>query len=94
VTVLDKGRKSLAQSARTGKQIDDAESGWQIRLLTKSIQPVYTRFEAKGQEANGGYRRQQTRSRMMAGIRGKDTKPELVLRRALHARGFRYRLHG
>jgi len=31
---------------------------------------------------------------MMAGIRGKDTKPEMVLRRALHARGFRYRLHG
>ena len=35
----------------------------------------------------------QTRSRMMAGIRGKDTKPELALRRALHALGFRYRLH-
>lgn len=35
----------------------------------------------------------QTRSRMMAGIGGKDTKPELVLRRALHARGFRFRLH-
>jgi DNA mismatch endonuclease, patch repair protein len=35
----------------------------------------------------------QTRSRMMAGIRGKDTKPELALRRFLHARGFRYRLH-
>jgi DNA mismatch endonuclease (patch repair protein) len=35
----------------------------------------------------------QTRSRMMAGIRGKDTKPELVLRRSLHALGFRYRLH-
>lgn len=35
----------------------------------------------------------QTRSRMMAGIKGKNTKPELVLRRALHARGFRYRLH-
>lgn len=34
-----------------------------------------------------------TRSRMMAGIRGKDTKPELVLRKALHKRGFRYRLH-
>lgn len=29
----------------------------------------------------------------MAGIRGKDTKPELSLRRALHARGFRFRLH-
>lgn len=36
---------------------------------------------------------QQTRSRMMSGIRGKNTKPELVLRRALHARGFRFRLH-
>ena len=33
------------------------------------------------------------RSRMMAGIRGRDTKPELILRRAMHARGLRYRLH-
>ncbi len=29
----------------------------------------------------------------MAGIRGKDTKPELVIRKALHWHGFRYRLH-
>ena len=35
----------------------------------------------------------QTRSRMMAGIRGKNTKPELALRKGLHALGFRYRLH-
>ncbi|QJX04082.1 very short patch repair endonuclease [Rhizobium brockwellii] len=35
----------------------------------------------------------QTRSRMMAGIRGKDTQPEMALRRALHVRGFRFRLH-
>jgi DNA mismatch endonuclease, patch repair protein len=34
-----------------------------------------------------------TRSRMMAGIRGKNTKPELDLRRALHREGLRYRLH-
>lgn len=34
-----------------------------------------------------------TRSRMMAGIRSRNTKPEIFLRRALHARGFRYRLH-
>jgi len=34
-----------------------------------------------------------TRSRMMAGIRGKNTKPELVIRRGLHRRGYRYRLH-
>lgn len=31
---------------------------------------------------------------MMSRIRGRDTKPEMTLRRALHARGFRYRLHG
>lgn len=35
----------------------------------------------------------ETRSRMMAGIKGKNTKPELAVRLALHARGFRYRLH-
>lgn len=34
-----------------------------------------------------------TRSRMMSGIRGKNTKPELTIRKALHARGFRYRIH-
>ncbi len=31
---------------------------------------------------------------MMAGIRGTDTRPELMLRRGLHASGFRFRLHG
>lgn len=34
-----------------------------------------------------------TRSRMMSRIRGKDTKPELAMRRALHRLGFRFRLH-
>lgn len=33
------------------------------------------------------------RSRMMASIRGKNTKPELLLRSAMFAAGFRYRLH-
>ncbi|WP_082016552.1 very short patch repair endonuclease [Cupriavidus sp. IDO] len=33
------------------------------------------------------------RSRMMAGIRGKDTKPELIVRKALFAAGYRFRLH-
>lgn len=32
-------------------------------------------------------------SRMMAAVRNKDSKAELTLRRALHARGLRYRLH-
>jgi DNA mismatch endonuclease (patch repair protein) len=33
------------------------------------------------------------RSLNMSRIRGKDTKPELMLRRGLHALGFRFRLH-
>jgi len=33
------------------------------------------------------------RSRMMAGIRGTDTRPEMIIRQGLHARGFRFRVH-
>ena len=33
------------------------------------------------------------RSRMMAGIRGTNTRPEVAVRHGLHRRGFRYRLH-
>lgn len=33
------------------------------------------------------------RSRLMSRIRGKNTKPEQVVRRGLFARGFRFRLH-
>ena len=35
----------------------------------------------------------ETRSRMMSGIRAKNTRPELFIRIGLHALGFRYRLH-
>lgn len=34
-----------------------------------------------------------TRARMMSGIRAKDTRPEITLRKGLHALGFRFRLH-
>lgn len=34
-----------------------------------------------------------TRSRMMSGIKSKNTKPELLIRKSLHALGLRYRLH-
>jgi len=34
-----------------------------------------------------------TRSRNMAAIRATNTKPELIIRKGLHASGFRYRLH-
>jgi DNA mismatch endonuclease (patch repair protein) len=35
----------------------------------------------------------QKRSEVMAKVRSKDTKPEMAVRRALHAMGFRFRLH-
>lgn len=34
-----------------------------------------------------------TRSRMMAGIRSKNTRPEIELRKFIHSHGFRYRLN-
>jgi len=33
------------------------------------------------------------RSRMMSGIQARDTKPEILVRKALHAQGYRFRLH-
>ena len=35
----------------------------------------------------------QKRREVMASISGKNTKPELLLRKALHRKGFRYNLH-
>jgi DNA mismatch endonuclease (patch repair protein) len=35
----------------------------------------------------------ETRSKNMAAIKGKDTKPEILVRKFLHAQGFRYKLH-
>ena len=35
----------------------------------------------------------ETRSYNMSRIKGKDTKPEMLVRKFLHANGFRYRLH-
>lgn len=34
------------------------------------------------------------RSYNMSRIKGKDTKPEMLVRRFLHANGYRYKLHG
>jgi DNA mismatch endonuclease, patch repair protein len=34
------------------------------------------------------------RSRVMSRVKGKDTAPEMTVRRLLHALGYRYRLHG
>lgn len=34
-----------------------------------------------------------TRSEIMARVRGRDTKPEMLVRRLVHAAGYRYRIH-
>lgn len=34
-----------------------------------------------------------TRSRMMSNIKGRNTKPELLIRSLLHTQGFRFRIH-
>ena len=36
---------------------------------------------------------EKTRSLMMSGIKGKNTKPEILVRKALFAEGYRFRLH-
>lgn len=35
----------------------------------------------------------EVRSRMMAAVKSRDTAPEMALRKTLHAKGFRYRVH-
>jgi len=35
----------------------------------------------------------QERARVMAAVKGKDTKPEMIVRRLAHAMGYRFRLH-
>ena len=52
------------------------------------LQPPYGRFESVSDMVD-----RETRSRIMSKIRGKNTGPELLLRRSIHARGLRYRLH-
>jgi DNA mismatch endonuclease, patch repair protein len=37
--------------------------------------------------------RRHERSRIMAAVKSQDTKPEMAVRRMVHALGFRYRLH-
>lgn len=45
------------------------------------------------QEAEGRTGQESARSRTMRAIRKTNTKPELIVRRLLHADGFRFRLH-
>ncbi|KGE13513.1 very short patch repair endonuclease [Sphingobacterium deserti] len=44
-------------------------------------------------EESAGFYTSKQRSRMMAGIKGKNSKPEIMLRKALWAKNIRFRLH-
>jgi DNA mismatch endonuclease (patch repair protein) len=67
---------------------------------------IYERIRSKGSLIPSGYlttapyiytmadvHNKATRSYNMSQIKGKDTKPEMLVRKFLHAQGFRYKLH-
>ena len=62
-----------------GKKLTQKKSASDVRVI--------------GNISSGRERVDPLRSINMARVRGKDTKPELLVRRALHARGYRYRVH-
>lgn len=71
----------------------------QIGRLLKNWQPCTILMHVETNEGTGrmkkrGVRRAPlTRSEVMSRIRSRDTLPELVVRKAAHALGFRFRLH-
>jgi DNA mismatch endonuclease (patch repair protein) len=89
---LDKRGKTLTKPTRSGKKIHNAEGRRQIRLLSHFYVEIYQVTRPRRSRLTDVVD-SMTRSRMMSGIRGKNTKPELALRKALHSRGFRYRLN-
>lgn len=50
--------------------------------------PKLSRMDHEGKRLDDDARR-----KMMAGFRSKDTKPEMLVRQALHRLGYRFRLH-
>jgi DNA mismatch endonuclease (patch repair protein) len=57
-------------------------------LLSKKNSPFSDSFASMADVHDSA-----TRSYNMSQIKGKDTKPEMLVRRYLHAQGFRYKLH-
>ena len=55
-----------------------------VRMWFLTLYYFYTMADVHSKE---------TRSYNMSRIRGKDTKPEMLVRRFLHKNGFRYKLH-
>ena len=84
------GREPLAKASRAGKQIHYL-NGFRQDIAPRSSLSSFPEIWQGDEMVD--IVDAETRSRIMRNIRGKNTKPELTLRRALHARGFRYHLH-
>ena len=78
--VDSQGGEPLAQSTRASEQVDNCNTGFHPSTSK--------RYSFMADVVNPS-----VRSAMMSGIRGKDTLPDMVLRKGLFARGVRYRLH-
>lgn len=63
-----------------------------VRASQTSILEILLRLEQQGADVMDVHS-PATRSFNMSRIRGKDTRPEMTVRRILWARGYRYRLH-
>lgn len=87
-----KSGKPLSQTARTGKKINYSKCFWHIGLRREKSCMCIPGPTSKARRHTTDIVDQPTRSRMMAAIKGRNTKPELAMRRALHSRGFRFRL--
>src|SRR5690606_24826420 len=87
--------EALSQSSRAREQIHDIDGFWHkgSELVTRQSRiPGKSRI-SRGKPDLTDIVDARTRSRMMSAIKGKNTKPELTIRRGLHRRGLRYRLH-
>jgi DNA mismatch endonuclease (patch repair protein) len=62
-------------------------------MLSTDDSPLVNRIWVEHEDMQSELTVSQARSADMRAIRSKDTKPELVVRRLVHAIGYRYRLH-
>lgn len=83
-----------AQRTESGSQRKGQYGWWDNAWAGRGVaEPVQKRRSGLPRGMPAFEAPQPSRSRNMAAIRSKDTKPELVVRRALHSAGFRFRLH-
>jgi DNA mismatch endonuclease (patch repair protein) len=86
------GPAGLAKGAKEEGLAPLNESAGRFKVGRDSSN-AYVSRTTTGTDPLADYVTPEIRSRMMSAIRGKDTIPELAIRRGLHALGLRYSLH-